>query len=391
MPRRMPRFLLILTALIAMAYSILSCASLPATSYADSPQQVEGKFRNTAPREQPGFFKTAAIFWRFATGKPADTVPSQELPVQALSQAELLAAPDLSLWRLGHSTMLIKIEGKFWLTDPVFSERASPFQFLGPKRFHAPPIALDDLPPITGVILSHDHYDHLDYDAIQQLAPKVSHFVAPLGVGDRLIAWGVPAAKVQQFDWWQGTMIEGLRLVATPAQHFSGRGLSDGNRTLWASWVLIAGDTRIFFSGDSGYFDGFKAIGERYGPFDLTMVETGAYDEQWPDVHMHPEQSLQAHIDLRGRHLMPIHNGTFDLALHPWTEPFERITALAAAAGVPLVAPVMGERLDLRAPALSNHWWRGAVQPRQLPQQQPARLTHTDAQPVAQPAPLSRS
>ena len=391
MPRRMPRFLLILTALIAMAYSILSCASLPATSYADSPQQVEGKFRNTAPREQPGFFKTAAIFWRFATGKPADTVPSQALPVQALSQAELLAAPDLSLWRLGHSTMLIKIEGKFWLTDPVFSERASPFQFLGPKRFHAPPIALDDLPPITGVILSHDHYDHLDYDAIQQLAPKVSHFVAPLGVGDRLIAWGVPAAKVQQFDWWQGTMIEGLRLVATPAQHFSGRGLSDGNRTLWASWVLIAGDTRIFFSGDSGYFDGFKAIGERYGPFDLTMVETGAYDEQWPDVHMHPEQSLQAHIDLRGRHLMPIHNGTFDLALHPWTEPFERITALAAAAGVPLVAPVMGERLDLRAPALSNHWWRGAVQPRQLPQQQPARLTHTDAQPVAQPAPLSRS
>ncbi|MBD9392790.1 MBL fold metallo-hydrolase [Acidovorax sp. ACV01] len=384
MPRRMSRFLLILTALVAMAYSILSCASLPATSYADSPQQVDGKFRNTAPREQPGLFKTAAIMWRFATGKPADTVPRQALPVQALSQADLLAAPDHSLWRLGHSTMLLKIEGKFWLTDPVFSERASPFQFLGPKRFHAPPIALDDLPPITGVILSHDHYDHLDYDAIQQLAPKVAHFVAPLGVGDRLIAWGVPAAKVQQFDWWQGTTIEGLRLVATPAQHFSGRSLSDGNRTLWASWVLMSGQgsdqLRIFFSGDTGYFDGFKAIGERFGPFDLTMIETGAYDAQWPDVHMQPHESLQAHLDVKGRHLMPIHNGTFDLAMHPWTEPFERVTALAANAAVPLVAPVMGERLDIRTPALSKHWWRDAAQP------QTARTKMTDAQ----SAPLPR-
>jgi L-ascorbate metabolism protein UlaG (beta-lactamase superfamily) len=364
------RILVFTTVLIAMAYSILSCAALPATSYTSSPQHAEGKFHNTAPREQPGFFKTAAIFWRFATGKPADTVPSQPLPVQALSQADLLAAPDQSLWRLGHSTMLLKIEGKFWLTDPVFSERASPFQFLGPKRFHAPPIALDDLPPITGVILSHDHYDHLDHDAIQQLAPKVAHFVAPLGVGDRLIAWGVPAAKVQQFDWWQGTTIAGVKLVATPAQHFSGRSLSDGNRTLWASWVIQTHNTRIFFSGDTGYFDGFKAIGERFGPFDLTLIETGAYDAQWPDVHMQPEESLQAHLDVKGRHLMPIHNGTFDLALHPWTEPFDRITALAGKASVPLVAPVMGERLDIRQPALSKQWWKDTQ-----PQARPAVMT----------------
>ena len=134
---------------------------------------------------------------------------------------------------------------------------------------------------------------------------------------------------MQQFDWWQGTALAGVKLTATPAQHFSGRSLSDGNRTLWASWVIQSGDTRIFFSGDTGYFDGFKAIGERFGPFDLTMIETGAYDPQWPDVHMQPEESLQAHLDVRGRHLMPIHNGTFDLALHAWTDPFERITALA--------------------------------------------------------------
>lgn len=362
MQRRLPRALLVITLLIAMAYSILSCTSVPATSYADSPQQAGGKFRNAAPRERPGLAKTVGILWRIATDKPNDTVPRAPLPVQALTQTQLLQAPDLSLWRLGHSTMLLKIDGRFWLTDPVFSERASPFSFMGPKRFHAPPIALADLPPITGVLLSHDHYDHLDYDAIQQLAPRVEHFIAPLGVGDRLMAWGVPASKVQQFDWWQGTTVEGLRLVATPAQHFSGRGLSDGNRTLWASWVLIAGDTRVFFSGDTGYFDGFKAIGERFGPFDLTMIETGAYDKQWPDVHMQPHESLQAHLDVRGRHLMPIHNGTFDLALHPWTEPFERITALAADAQVPLVAPLMGERLDIRTPALSRHWWREAEQ-----------------------------
>lgn len=345
-----------------MAYSLFSRAAQPVAAYEQSPQFAGGKFRNAAPRHALGALKTLQVMWRFATGKPDDSVPHQPVPVYAVMRSDLLAAPDLSLWRLGHSTLLFKINGQFWLTDPVFSERASPFQFLGPKRFHAPPITIDELPPITGVILSHDHYDHMDYAAIQKLAPKVEHFITPLGVGDRLIGWGVPAAKVQQFDWWQGTTIGGLQLVATPAQHFSGRGLQDGNSTLWASWVLIAGhgdeQTRIFFSGDTGYFDGFKAIGERFGPFDLTLIETGAYNADWPDIHMHPEESLQAHLDVQGRHLFPIHNGTFDLSLHPWVEPFERITALAAAAQVPLVAPIMGERLDIRAPALSTHWWR---------------------------------
>ena len=328
-----------------------------AQSYQDSPQRRDGKFRNEAPRQALGLFKTLGVMWRFMVGKPADAVPARPIPVRPLSQAELLAAPDRSLWRLGHSTVLLKIDQHFWLTDPVFSERASPFSFTGPKRFHAPPLRIEDLPPITGVLLSHDHYDHLDHAAILALAPRVQHFVTPLGVGDRLIAWGIPAAKVRQLDWWQETQVEGLRLVATPAQHFSGRSLSDGNSTLWASWVLISDGLRLFFSGDSGYFRGFKTIGERFGPFDLTLMETGAYNKDWPDVHMQPEQSLQAHLDVRGRHLMPIHNGTFDLALHPWHEPFERISELAWEAGVRLVAPVMGERLDLMAPALSQHWW----------------------------------
>lgn len=363
MKTRLPRFLLLFPIVMTMAYCIHSCTALPTTLYPQSPQYADGKFHNAIAPREPGFMKMLGVLWRFAFDKPADATPRRPITVQPLTASDLLAAPDLSLWRLGHSTMLMKLGGKFWLTDPVFSQRASPSQWLGPKRFHAPPLGIDELPAITGVILSHDHYDHLDRDAILKLVPKVEHFLTPLGVGDRLIAWGVPAAKVQQFDWWQGTTIDGLKLVATPAQHFSGRGLSDGNRTLWASWVLMTADTRIFFSGDTGYFDGFKKIGERFGPFDLTMIETGAYNVDWPDIHMQPEQSLQAHLDVKGRHLMPIHNGTFDLALHPWTEPFERISALAADRGVSLTAPSMGERLDIRTPSPSQNWWRDVDRP----------------------------
>lgn len=245
--------------------------------------------------------------------------------------------------------------------DPVFSERASPLPFAGPKRFHAPPVALADLPPIRGVILSHDHYDHLDRAAIKALVPLVELFLAPLGVGDRLLAWGVPPGKVRQLDWWQGIEAGGLRLTATPAQHFSGRGLHDGNRTLWCSWVIESAELKLFFSGDSGYFDGFAEIGRRYGPFDLTMLETGAYNEHWPYVHMHPQQTLQAHRDLGGRWLLPIHNGTFDLAMHAWYEPFERILELATEHGVRVSTPMMGERIDLQAPHAGRRWWREVV------------------------------
>jgi L-ascorbate metabolism protein UlaG (beta-lactamase superfamily) len=212
------------------------------------------------------------------------------------------------------------------------------------------------------VILSHDHYDHLDRETVLALAQSTALFLTPLGVGDRLIEWGIDASKVRQFDWWQGTEVDGMQFTATPAQHFSGRSLFDGNSTLWASWVIVDHDLRVFFSGDTGYFDGFQTIGERLGPFDLTLVETGAYDAQWPYVHMQPEETVQAHIDLRGRRLVPIHNGTFDLAMHRWQEPFERVTGLALARGVALSTPRMGERLDLGAPHRGELWWRRTVE-----------------------------
>lgn len=330
-------------------------------------QKHEGRYRNPVPMSRMGFFKTLGIFWNMTFKKPSVTRPSGEIPVQSLSRQQLLAAPDYTVYRLGHSTVLLKMRGVFWLTDPVFAERASPVQWAGPQRFHQPPISIEELPPIKAVILSHNHYDHLDHMTIKALEAKTEHFLTPLGVGDTLMEWGVPAHKIQQLDWWQSTEVHGMQFVATPSQHFSGRTLLDGNRSLWASWVMHDEHQRIFFSGDTGYFDGFKTIGEQYGPFDLTLMETGAYNVDWPDVHMQPEETLQAHIDLRGRWLLPIHNGTFDLAMHAWHEPFDRIIALAWEKNVLITTPQMGQPFYVQYPCRGTAWWLGMEGVREMP------------------------
>lgn len=325
----------------------------------------EGRYRNLAAKPLAGgvkkkegtLRKLKILFKHLLRRKPAHTRPATPIPVQPLSRQALLAAPDNSLWRLGHSTVLIKAQGVFFITDPVFGQRASPVQWAGPLRFHQPPISLEDLPPIKAVILSHNHYDHLDRHAVKHLASRAEWFLAPLGVGDTVVNWGIDASKVRQLGWWDETEIDGFRFAATPGQHFSGRGLHDSNATLWASWVMITPAWRLFFSGDTGYFPGFKQIGERYGPFDITLMETGAYNVAWPVVHMQPEESLRAHLDVKGRCMLPIHNGTFDLAYHPWHEPFDRICALAADAQVAITTPQMGERVQITEPAQTQRWW----------------------------------
>ena len=319
---------------------------------------LDGKFQNATPI--PAF--SLGDFWQYLkrafTESTPNKVPEQSIPVLPITQEALTRTQQDTLWRLGHSSILLKLNNEFWLLDPVFSERASPFQFAGPKRFHQPPISIDELPPLAGVLISHNHYDHLDKSAVKALNNKVERFIVPLGVGGDLRAWGVEANKIEELDWWQSSGSKKVKITATPAHHFSGRGLSDRDKTLWASYVLETGHSKLFFSGDSGYFDGFKKIGEHFGAFDLTLMETGAYDSLWPDVHMHPEESLQAHLDLNGKRLLPIHNGTFSLAFHSWTEPFEQIQQLAGAKGVDLATPKMGEALALKGENHTSAWWK---------------------------------
>ncbi len=338
---------------------VISCASNQVSEeHPQSAQYREGKFHNHTPIQLGGAANTAKIAWRYLFEKPADTTPSTEIPVNPIDLNSIDADADqLVVYRLGHSSLLMVINGDYWLVDPVFSERASPFSWMGPKRFHQVPFDLNDLPSLRGILISHDHYDHLDEQTIRQLADRTEHFVVPLGVGQHLQRWGVDSGKVSELDWWQHSEINGVRFTAAPAQHFSGRGLRDGNQTLWASWAISSDNHSIFFSGDSGYFDGFKEIGTRLGPFDLTIIENGAYNELWSDVHMTPEQSLQAHLDLRGKLMMPVHNSTFDLALHAWYEPLDRLVDLAWDASARLATPEIGERLEVGALRKNSLWW----------------------------------
>ncbi|MBY6192038.1 MBL fold metallo-hydrolase [Microbulbifer agarilyticus] len=332
-----------------MSVSLLNACAPAAHKF----QNSEIDYRN----EPANMWQILKAYWRAERAAP---VPKAPIPVRTISAAELanLDGPDL-VYRLGHSSVLLRLDGKYVLTDPVFSERASPVQWAGPKRFHGLPLELASLPEIAAVVISHDHYDHLDRATLLALDRKVARFITPLKIGDHLRRWGIAEDKIIELDWWQSYADAGLTFTATPAQHFSGRGLSDRDETLWAGWAIASADTRIFFSGDTGYFGGFREIGERLGPFDLTLIETGAYNTLWSQIHMLPEQSVQAHIDVRGKAMLPIHNSTFDLALHDWFEPLERVSKAARENGVQLVTPVIGAPLAVKGPALTHYWWRG--------------------------------
>jgi L-ascorbate metabolism protein UlaG (beta-lactamase superfamily) len=323
-----------------------------------SPNFRDGKFHNSVASNMlvPGsFFKML----RHQLFGDEVRVPAQPLAVVGRTPSDYATAPPSGLratW-IGHASTLVEIDGRRILFDPVFSERCSPSTLFGPRRFHPAPLALADLPPIDAVMISHDHFDHLDMVTATTLAGRGTHYVVPLGIGAHLEAWKIPAGQITELDWWQTTTTAGLSITSTPARHYSGRNPLRSDQALWSSWVVAGSAHKVYFSGDTGYFDGFAAIGAKHGPFDLTLIKIGASDPTWIDIHMSPEQAVQAHQDLGGKLLLPVHWGTFNLAFHAWNEPAQRAAAAAAKAGVAIAIPQPGQFVEPTAPPSWRRWW----------------------------------
>lgn len=257
------------------------------------------------------------------------------------------------IW-FGHSTLLLNLDDHTILIDPVF-HNASPVSFIG-KRFQKPVVELSELPPVDSIVISHDHYDHLDKLTVEYFRTKETKFYVPKGVGAHLEDWGIPQERITELSWHESAMSGPIVFTATPAQHFSGRGLFDRNETLWASWVIQGVTEKIYYSGDTGYGPHFKEIGEKYGPFEYAFIENGQYNVRWPDVHMQPEESLQAYVDLDAHTFIPVHWGMFDLSLHHWTEPIVRTHTIAMNWDIPIITPRLGETVDwFHSP--NTPWW----------------------------------
>ncbi|WP_371600342.1 MBL fold metallo-hydrolase [Streptomyces sp. NBC_00564] len=333
-----------------------------------SPNFADGVFKNPAgtPRPDGAMREFAKTFFR--KEERVLRAPAGTVPVHATTLADLgrPAPTGLRLTWMGHSSVLAEIDGHRVLFDPVWGERCSPFDFAGPKRLHPVPLPLAALGPVDVVVISHDHYDHLDLPTIKALADSDTLFAVPLGVGAHLERWGVSADRLRELDWNESTKVGGITLTATPARHFCGRGLRNTQHTLWASWVVAGDEHRIYHSGDTGYFEGFKDIGAEHGPFDATMIQIGAYSEFWPDIHMTPEEGMRAHLGLQGGRtsgvMLPIHWATFNLAAHPWAEPGEGSIAAADAAGARVALPRPGEPFEPTAETVpSEPWWRAVA------------------------------
>lgn len=326
-----------------------------------SRQFGDGRFHNTsgatATLEGDRVGVMRDFFFRTAGRRPPAPLPLDD------PRAAWASRPSHTLrttW-LGHSTLLLELDGVRVLTDPVFGERVSPVSFAGTRRFHPTPVRLDELPPLDAIVLSHDHYDHLCAPTMRVLATHTAPIVTSLGVGARLEALGVPATRIVELDWWQAHTLAAapLRITATPSQHFSGRSLTDRNRTLWSSFVLESANHRVFFSGDTGLTDEFAEVGARFGAFDLVMLEIGAWHPSWGAIHLGPENALRAFAMLRGRALLPIHWGTFDLGLHAWDEPAETLHRLAATSTTRVLTPPLGHAFAPTETESFAPWWRG--------------------------------
>jgi len=289
--------------------------------------------------------------------KGVDRDPSTTLPVVRTDLKTLTNEKPVIIW-FGHSSFLIKFKNRNILVDPIFSLRASPVQYAGSKSYPGTmAFATGDFPHIDAIIISHDHYDHLDYNTITAMKDMTDLFCVPLGVSEHLLHWGVRQEKIREFDWWDTSLLfDDFQLTSTPARHFSGRGFQR-DKTLWSSYALVTPEYKIFIGGDSGYDSSFKVIGERFGHFDIAMLECGQYDKQWPNIHMMPEETVQASKDLNAAVLLPVHWGKFTLALHPWREPIGRALRHAEKLGVKVTTPQIGEPVILGDSLPATLWW----------------------------------
>lgn len=349
--------------LLAMAWEALGTrpSAEDKKRFASSPQwQVDRQiFENRIHNLRDNITKrfTMKDYYRFFTNNTKDLAPSVPLP-EAHSELKEFFQPSESLkviW-YGHSTLLLNMGGKIILIDPIFSGHASPLSFMI-KRFQPALLKLNELPAIDYVVISHDHYDHLDMGTVKAFVGKPTKFLVPLGIGSHLKGWGIAPDAITEMDWWQTRQIGELEFVATPAQHFSGRnGIKDAE-TLWASWIIKGPKFNLYFSGDSGYDTHFAEIGKRYGPFDIAFLENGQYNEKWPEVHLLPEQVITAYKDLRAKSIFPIHWGAFVLASHTWYEPIVLLQKAAQAENIRLFSPTIGETVVVNDDYQNKSWW----------------------------------
>jgi L-ascorbate metabolism protein UlaG (beta-lactamase superfamily) len=332
-----------------------------------SPQWLGERFRNVAPiaaglRDPAAKMPSLSDFLCGGTRR----VPNAPLPaIDPRAAWQKASETGLRATWLGHSTVLVEIDGIRVLTDPVWGARASPSQLAGPKRFQPVPVALNAMPHIDAVLISHDHYDHLCYLTLRALAKTDVPFITSLGVGAHLQSWGIAPERITELDWWQSHRLTNqttggeVEVTAAPSQHFSGRGLKDRNATLWSSLVVRSAKHSVFFSGDTGLTDQYTTIRDRLGPFDLVMLEVGAWNAAWGDIHLGPENALAALQMLGGGAFLPVHWGTFSLAMHAWDEPAETLLRLAPLQGVHLLMPQLGQVIEPAQVHSVTPWWRG--------------------------------
>lgn len=355
---------LVVVAILALVVStdrLRSFGGNPLRSRMDDSNHFDnGAFVNLEPTETMAPEDRWPSMKRWISG-PEMRAPKCPLPIFADTGSRLVtpAASKLRITWLGHSTTLIEIDDVTVLTDPIWSERASPSSWVGPKRFHPPPLAIEELPRLDAVVISHEHYDHLDMESVRQLAERGVTFHVPFGIGAHLRTWNVQESQIVEHDWWEGADLpNGVRLFSTPARHFNGRGYPGRIGASWTSWSLVGPKHRVFFSGDTGMTESFREIAKRHGPFDIALLEIGQHDPSWGDIHLGPEGALDAQAMLQARTLIPIHWATFGLAFHAWSDPAEILVTQATARKASIATPLLGEPFEPALRTSTTTWWR---------------------------------